>query len=250
MYMKHLKRFNEELNRETYLNAAKKLKDLGHNNRASNIQNWSKEKSNREYFNKWETLCEKYSKYGGINIGFKNGDISYLGCQKYYLCLKIDDENIIQNIETSKSKNSSDFEFQIALLGGLIPADKTTADTILEHVHNMYGSGVFNGLYICVNYKVENDRLSFSGLSITGTNKSIGTPYLEDRSSSFNFKKILKSCFNENSDYPNFNKKSSIHDDLFRILCQQLELTVDYNFTMERVVNDIQSYSTNLLYKN
>ena len=70
--MKYLKRFNEELNSQTYLSASRKLRKMGNPSsirRADALKDWAGEVELKEYYKLWEDEVTKYWKTVQKNIG-------------------------------------------------------------------------------------------------------------------------------------------------------------------------------------
>jgi hypothetical protein len=79
--MKYLRKFNEELNRETYLSAASKLKDKGHKKRSKSLKKYAKSIIESDPI-EIAKICEKYGiKNYTINNGLVDvdGDVDVSG---------------------------------------------------------------------------------------------------------------------------------------------------------------------------
>ena len=254
--MKFLKKFNEELEPWTYQRAAAKLKKLGHERRAKSLEEWGKQVRNIESLKKWEDNREKFSKWGKATIKFLNNQFNKItGDLKqevfrgdFYLVFHFDDVAHLENIETG-----GDFNFSIQLSVGLVPVDNETLELCLKHFpDNDFWNGFFWGLWARVQYKVEKERLHFVKVTYNPYDESLTLePHFVDRKGALTFKKGLMACFDENDEYPSgYDNDPFIYDVMFRTLCQKLELSADYNFYLDRVMNDIKGYSHNYFFKD
>ena len=72
LFMKYLKRFNEELRPRTYLSAAKKLTAIGHTDRAKELKDWAEETEKREEIAKWKDRLQDYGLFGTYKMNIVN----------------------------------------------------------------------------------------------------------------------------------------------------------------------------------
>lgn len=250
--MKHLKKFNEELEPSTYLTASRKLKKLGHERRAKSLEDWGRSAEKRVSMEKWKKNIQEYSPWGKATFKFisKKSEI-FRG--DFYLILTFDDYAHLDSIPHLKETSKGYFSFSINFALGLIPADEETLQKCLSKFPdpNFY-NGFFWGNWVNLYYKVENDKLSFSGISYHPYDESQTLdPELVDRRGALTLKKSLIACLDENQDYPSNDTRYQImHDLVFRCVCQQCELLVDYGLDMEKMLNDVKGYSHNYLFKD
>ena len=73
--MKYLKKFNEELKPRTYLSAAKKLKAIGHTDRAKALEDWAEETEKRGEIVKWKDNLQDYALFGTYKIKPQRGKL-------------------------------------------------------------------------------------------------------------------------------------------------------------------------------
>lgn len=263
--MKHLKRFNEELKSTTYRKVAKKLQDLGHVNRAARVKEHEKFIENRLANEKWKKNIEEYSKWGKIKLRFddqivrtikdaRTGKISTTTPKKifegeFYILLNFDSFSA----EDNTSRQDGDFDFEIPFAIGLIPVDDEVKKLCEENFPDpdIY-NGFYWGLWVNIEYKVENERVIFKGLSICPYDEGLTlSPNIVDRRGALLLKKILKAAFDENQDYPSgYTDILNMHDKIFKLYCQDLEMLSDYDFSLDKVVKDIESVPHNTLFKD
>jgi hypothetical protein len=250
--MKHLKKFNEELEPSTYLTASRKLKKLGHERRSKSLEDWGRAAEKRVSMEKWKKKIQEYSPWGKSTFKFMLGKKEEFRGD-FYLILTFDDYAHFDSIPHMKETSKGYFSFNINFALGLIPADEETLQKCISKFPDPYfGNGFFWGNWVNINYKVENEKLSFSGVSYNPYDEGQAfSPELVDRRGALTLKKSLMDCLDEDVDYPSSdNRYQTMHDLVFRCICQQCELLVDYNLDMERMLNDVKGYSHNYFFKD
>jgi len=251
--MKHIKKFNEELSPHIYKNAAFKLKKMGHDRRANELEQYGETTSKRQETIKWKKNIDEYSKYGKIRLKFKVNKYNkneYEG--DFYFQLEFDDYVALESIGYAIENSKGYFDFSISFSVGIIPADEETKKICEQNMPEPeFSNGFFWGLWVYINYKVEDEKIQFSGISYSSYDQTLsGEPELADRKSAMTFKNVLKYCFDENSNYPSSHTSNpDMYDILFKKLCQELELLPNYNLSMDRILSDIKSFTVNKLYK-
>lgn len=250
--MKHLKKFNEELEPSTYLTASRKLKKLGHERRAKSLEDWGRAAEKRVSMEKWKKKIQEYSPWGKATFKFMLGKKEVFRGD-FYLIFTFDDYAHFDSIPYLKETSKGYFSFNINFALGLIPADEETLQKCISKFPDPYfGNGFFWGNWVNINYKVENEKLSFSGVSYNPYDEGQTlSSELVDRRGALTLKKSLMACLDEDVDYPSSdNRYQTMHDLVFRCICQQCELLVDYNLDMERMLNDVKGYSHNYFFKD
>ena len=250
--MKHLKKFNEELEPSTYLTASRKLKKLGHERRAKSLEDCGRAAEKRVSMEKWKKNIQEYSQWGKATFKFMLGNKEEFRGD-FYLILTFDDYAHFDSIPYMKETSKGYFNFNINFALGLIPADEETLQKCISKFPDPYfGNGFFWGNWVNIKYKVENEKLSFSGVSYNAYDEGQTlSPELVDRRGALTLKKSLMACLDEDVDYPSSDDRyQTMHDLVFRCICQQCELLVDYNLDMEKMLNDVKGYSHNHFFKD
>lgn len=250
--MKYLKKFNEELDPSTYLSASRKLKKLGHERRSKELEAWGKEAENRVSKEKWKKNIETYSPFGKATFKFMSGK-SEVFRGDFYLIFTFDDTLNHESIIDAKEESGGYFNFPIQFAVGLIPSDEETLKKCLSKFPEPYfENGFFWSNWVNIFYKVENEKLSFSKVSYDPYDEGQTlSPELVDRRGALTLKKSLMACLDEDVDYPSSDDRyHTMHDLVFRCICQQCEMLVDYNLDMEKMLNDVKEYSHNYFFKD
>jgi len=251
--MKHIKKFNEELSPRVYRSAAVKLKKMGHERRSKELEEHAETASKREEIIRWKKNIDEYSKYGKIKLRFKANKYNkkeYEG--DFYFQLLFNDDLAEDSIGSEKQKSKGYFDFSIPFFVSIIPVDIETKQLCDQNMPDSdFDNGFYWVLWLNIQYKVEDEKIKFNGIIYDTDDESLtGSVEFADRKSAVVFKKTLKYCFEELSDYPSDSTKTpDIYDLLYRTLCQELELLPEYNLSMEKIYNDINSFSINKLYK-
>lgn len=253
--MKYLKSFNEELSPRSYMSAAHKLGKMGHSKRADALKDWARETEGRESIISWKKKVEEYSEFGSVKLDFypdgpNNGVPNFSG--DFYLCFTFDEYGIEEAIEENKEKSDSDFEIPISFSIGIIPVDEENLKKCIKCLPDPdFSNGFFWAMWLSVRVSVVANKIT--SIKIT-TNEYDGNvslyPSIADRRSANVFRKYMISLFDENSHYPSgYTDYSAMYDKLNIFLTQKLELGIDYNFTMEKVHEEIKKYPINRIYQ-
>lgn len=248
--MKYLKKFNEELESETYLSAAEKLRKKGHLQRGRSLELHSthmKWKKMKEYFERWGA-CELYYK----NIYDKN-----IG-SNFYIGIDWEDESTLDSI-ASAIDGHDDGHISLYFYMMVIPAVSDSGRWCgLEGIsdrNDFFKSNGFYGQEISINYDFISGELKFKGIDLKESNNRISL----SRRAAVILKKQLLACFEEGGDYNtdyHYSKEGStskpneiMHDVIRDRLNDELDFSLEFNYTMKDIYNDIKNYSINDLYK-
>lgn len=256
--MRYLKRFNEELSPKLLKKASDKLKKLGHERRAGEMDKYRDIQMKKSELEKWKENVDKYSQYGKIKLrmskytsGSVKKGVELLTGEFYTYCI-FDDYVVMDSISYDKEQNKNNFNIPIPIMIGAIPIDEETLDLCDTKLPEKTSDGIFWALWISINYKVEMGELHFNGIKIAAYDQGLsGEVEVVDRRGIVLIKNLLKTFFSEDKEYPSgYTDIPNMYDKISQVLCQRLELGIDYNFTMERVLNDINSVTINSLYKD
>jgi hypothetical protein len=257
--MKYLKRFNEELKPRTYMNAAKKLTDLGHTDRANTLKDWANESEKREDMIKWKERVQEYSAFGTYKVNIVNPDLinppfgeKYTG--DFYLDINFDELAFEDNFEYEKEKDPNNINgVGIFFFIGLIP----TSEEVLKKCEEVmpdaeFGNGMFWGMSCGIDFKVENGQVILEKFTLEDYDENLsGNVSFADRASAGKFKNLLKSIFsNPDLNYPSgYTDADSIYQKLEQVILIQQGFSSDYGFELKNVADFINTQSPNTMYK-
>ena len=123
--MRYLKRFDEELNTQTYKNAAAGLNKLGHTKRANDLNVWAEVSKENEANKKMAAMVDMYSKHGVFNIDLGGSYGGVIG--NFYLFLGFDSYQNGENWQYWEEDGRFDGNnLWLTLDICLIPADEET----------------------------------------------------------------------------------------------------------------------------
>ncbi len=251
--MKHIKKFNEELNSSTYQSAASKLDAIRSNNvflgniidtrtRANNLRNHSKDMEFKKSFEESIFLSEKYSKYGEFDIYVLDGK------GKFNIYMELMLESTISDYEDNPTT------LNIGFMVNLIPSikndkiDKENAKKLAKQLSDTiginYDEGYFHLGWLDVKYRLEDSGSKFDKISLysESTNQRFN---FENRKSSFLFKKLICNFFEPTFDYPsNVNEDKSMYENIETDLIQNLDIESDYGLDMGKIKEDLKKLST------
>jgi hypothetical protein len=248
--MKYLKKFNEELESETYLSAAEKLRKKGHLQRGKSLELHSthmKWKKMKEYFERWGA-CELYYK----NIFDKNI------VSNFYIGIDWEDESTLDSIASTIDGHEDHISLYFSMMA--IPVDPKSLGGGREDISDRNDFFKSNGFYvgkeIAINYDFISGELKFKGIDLKESSHRISL----SRRAAVILKKQLLACFEEGGDYNtdyhyskegyHYSKPNEIMHDVIRDrLNDELDFSLKFNYTMKDIYNDIKNYSINDLYK-
>jgi hypothetical protein len=243
--MKYLKRFNEELNSQTYLRASYRRKKSAEQLTGRNKENalksvaelhdWAWKTELKESYKSWEEKVSIYSKYGKIT-GYVAGESI-----DFYYDITFDSMSFSDSFEDEKGKNSNEFSSSIPLMVWMIPTTKEDVDKCLETLPSDYfGSGAFQAFYINIDFKVENDEVKFTDL-VVYTEDEVGIELTPN--AGFKLKEMLVKLFSDKSlNYPSsVNNYETEYENIEATMCIENGMSVDYGFEIKDVADYIKT---------
>lgn len=260
--MKYIKKYNEELNKDTYYRAADILQQMGHTKRASNIYKHIDDvelKTKRDYWLKNIQRCKhngvlklrcnqyKTDPFSGFQGRYKSTLTGALELD-YYIAPHIDTYNL--RFDKEPDKHTGLRFIHIPILIYILPANE------IDQYDNevAYKNEILKSFTLQIEYKIEDEEVKFMG--VQHLDNDTKTTHKHDilavnRRSGVLLKNTLLSCFDEDQDQMSFwiFPQARIYDLIYRNLISKYELDIDYNLTMERILEDIKSISVNNFYK-
>jgi hypothetical protein len=251
--MKYLKKFNEELKPGTYFSAARKLKKLGHTDRASELEDWGYNVESRENLVKWRDNLQDYSPFGlfKVKISGKKGQ-QLVG--DFALFIQFDELAFEDSYEYLRQENGDNIKgLSIPMFIGVVP---TSEDLISKCEEVMpepeFGNGFYWGMFASIGFDIVNGKLVFTnfGLDSYDTGMS-GNVSFADRSSAGRFKMLLKNIFtNPDLNYPSgYTDQTNFYKKLEEVVLAGAGLSVDYGVDLSTFADYIMTISPNTLYK-
>lgn len=270
--MKHLKKFNEELNLNTYKRAATKLSSMGHRKRSANMMNWvdikQKEEDERkrlEEIEYWKKSISEYSKFGEFK--FEISDIPTQNrsskfepiVDNFYGSISFESDMFIDNaadeIEYAKSNPEKTSSMWFTLFMVAIPKTEDEYDkyqNIPSIKSAMWRGGIF-GLWISFKILIEGDLISIPRFEIYADDGQESRLNISDRATAGKIRNLLLGIFKGTIDYPvkyqTEGYPTNLHDYIETIVCNKSGLTSEYGLNMDHFVEAIQKVSANSLFK-
>ena len=251
--MKYLKKFNEELKPLTYRNAARKLKKMGHSDRASELEDWSVKKEGDINYIKWQKSIEEYAKFGTFKLNIeldhptKKGNIK----DDFYLDIVFDVDCFIDSLYDREGNGNR--TGSISFFVGIIPTTeelKKKCDEMLPEPD--MGNGFYWGMSIGLDFEIVNDEVNFTKFYIGNYDERIsGDVSLADRSSAGKLRNLLKKMFTD----PSLNYPSGRTDVEYRYqsfeqsILSEAGFSSDYGFRLEDAAEFLNTISPNTMYK-
>jgi len=253
--MRHLKRFNEELDPWTYRKAAKKIRAIVKDKPLYAKRRWAgnaevladeldKHSKNVELVSqleKWEKKVQDMSKFGEFEITLSNEEENeFTGTFYLEVCPNLED---LTEFWHDYEPENRDIEFPFAV--GLIPKNREDIQVIKDLFDLDFSNSFFWGFWIYVKYKVENSSLKFGGLTIypyEPENYSV----IINRKSANALKRLFVSLFDPSTSYPSgYTDITDFYDKIEVEIIQGLETSADYGLDMGRIKNDLQNLPSN-----
>lgn len=251
--MKYLKKFNEELRTGTYFSAARKLKKLGHTDRASELEDWGNKVESRENLVKWRDVLQDYSPFGlfKVKISGKKGQ-QLVG--DFALFIQFDELAFEDSYEYQRQGDVDNIKgLSIPMFIGLVP---TSEDLITKCEEVMpepeFGNGFYWGMFVSIGFDIVNGKLVFTNLGLdsydTGMSGDVG---FADRASAGRFKMLLKNIFsNPDLNYPSgYTDEQNSYRKLEQVILIQSSFSIDYGVDLSTFADYIMTISPNTLYK-
>lgn len=247
--MKYLRRFNEELNPSTYRNAAKKLRKLGHEPRAKELEQWSKKRQSDDNIERWKEEIDTYSKFGKFKLNIINPSTGEVLKEDFHLCLVMDRMAFHDDLDIIRDDKKGQFVFMV----GLIPATEEALKKCLSVLPDcdMEDNGFFWGMIFVLDFTIDN-VLKLNKFSIGGFDESTsGQVSFADRQSANRLKTLLKRMFSDpNLNYPSgYNDITNFYDMVVNIFGAEYGLSSDYGFEPEQVSKFMNTVRPNEIYK-
>lgn len=275
--MKHLKRFNEELNIYTYRKAAKKLAEIGHKKRSATMQSWIDikqkeldEKTRLDEIEHWRDSVSRFSPFGKLKfeISLPSGSRSKPFEQivdDFYGSFAFEPENFTDTVEyelkwkrdlpETDLKKNDPLTFWAQLFLVAIPTTRESYDkyqSIPAIKSSMWRGGIF-GMWISFKIQIAGDLISIQKVEIWEDDGQEIRLKIADRATAGKIRSLLLGIFKGTIDYPvKYQYKeypTNLHDLIETIVCNKSGLTSDYGLNMDHFVEAIQKISANSIFK-
>lgn len=239
--MRYLKRFNEELNSQTYLSAARKLQKMGHSDRSKQLKDWAIKTEHKENLVKWKRNIDEYSKFGEFKVNVKNPETGEILTGDFYLFINFDELQF-----------SDDPESGIAFFIGLIPKTEDLIDKYMELCDDSdFGNGFFWAKIFCLEYSIDDDQVKFEKWNLWDYDSEMnGEISFANRASANKFKTLMvKITTDPNLQFPSgYTDYIEMWDKLTSSILGDAGWASDYGFELQDIAKYIRTISPNLLY--
>lgn len=246
--MKYLKKFNEELNPRTYRSAAAKLLKQSPFNkeRAEDLNAWADKREMVEDSAKWEKMKQQCSKFGTYELHIEEDGVEFVG--KFHPYITFDRDGFLDEYEYNKEKGA-DFDMQLGLFLGSIPADQETLEKCIETMPDPdFNNGFFWTNNISILIYFENGSTKIHDIMIDEYDDSLtGSVSVTDRNSAQTLKTLLAKMFSDPSlGYPSgYNDFDSFYEMFEAKVLAEAGLSSDYGFSMEAIADFLKGVSAN-----
>lgn len=274
--MRHLRKFNEELNINTYRRTVNKLKDIGHKKRSANMQSWvdikqkeQEEKDRLLQIEKWKDSISKYSQFGKFKFEITDSTSTRKPearfepvVDDFYSTISLEsdmfNDNVEDAIEWSKNMVKNPGGSSSLYLSLFISAVPTTEEAYNKYQSippikgSMWGGGIF-GLWVSIKIEIDKDLISVTKFEIYTDDGQDTFLKIIDRATAGKIRNLLLAIFKGTIDYPvkypMDGYPTNLHDFIETVVCNRSGLTSDYGLNMDHFVEAIQKTSANSLFK-
>jgi hypothetical protein len=251
--MKYLKKFNEELKPGTYLSAARKLKKLGHLDRAQKLTDWADMAEKQESLIKWKDALQDYALFGTykLNIVSPKTGVKYVG--DFYLDINFDELAFEDSYEYEK-ENSDEIKDQgLLFFIGIIPTSEEGIKRCEEIMPAAeFGNGFYWGMTAELKYDIVGKSVKLTNFILDNYDTSLsGKVSFADRPSAGKFKKLMVDIFSKPElNYPSgYGDVEWMYQKLEQVILIRQSFSSDWGFTLEDAAKFISTISPNELYK-
>jgi len=273
--MKYIKKFNEELNPNTYMKVSKALKDLKHNKRADKLDKHAKIISQLNKLNDLVRDLKKYEPYGIFDAGSEQG--SKLK-EQFALKMWYDDWAFKESFEDYEKEYNSYFWIRVSI--GLLPVlEEGDEEHMRDYYSQMSGDvydgisyveklsemeeantigrvcqyfgqsefwGVFSGPSIYVKMIIENNKIVIKGIDVDEDSEDVLS--ILGRKSGIQFKNLLVKLFSsEKFDFPTEDGRN-LQQVIKYELCENTGFSSKYQFVFGEIGEFIKKESINKFY--
>ena len=246
--MKYLKKFNEELNPNTYRRAASKLKKMGGFNidRAKNLTDWAEKREADDSIIKWKKNIEEFSKFGKFKLNIAN---KFTG--DFYLYLNFSRDSFLD--EYAPVEEGGEYELRLGFFIGAIPVDEETRVKTLETViEDDFGNGFIWSNMLSIGLKIIPGSYEITDMALEDYDEELtGGVELADRASAGRLRSLLVSLFeNPNLNYPSgYNDHDYFYEMFESVILAGGGLSSDLGMTMEQLAEYIKKFPASELIK-
>jgi len=213
--MRHLKRFNEELEPSTYTRASKKLREMGHSNRAAQLDSWYIKRLKDEENKAIQRMRDTLSQTPPFRMKFfrdrwNNGRV--LAAEPYfegnfYLDLLYESDWMYDSEDFLEyeldDKNQIQFPFSI----GLMPADEETQEKFNGQEFEYVWRNMIWPIYLYIRLNDSKTTVKEGNSKVFWEEREDGTILFADRREAMKFKRLLFESINSDNQFGKQFKK-------------------------------------------
>ena len=207
--MRHLKRFNEELEPSTYTKASKKLREMGHSNRAAQLDSWSIKRRQDEENKAIQRMKDALSQTPSFRMKFfrdrwNNGRV--LATEPYfegnfYLDLLYESDWMYDSEDFLEyeldDKNQIQFPFSV----GLMPADEETQEKFNGQEFEYVWRNMIWPIYLYIRLNDSKTTVKEGNSKVFWEEREDGTILFADRREAMKFKRFLFESINSDNKF-------------------------------------------------
>ena len=205
--MKHLKRFNEELQPYTYTQASKKLREIGHTNRASRLEEWAAKRRKDDENKAIQQMKEELSQTPSFRMKFfrdrwNNGRV--LATEPYlegnfYLDLLYESDWMSDSEDFYEYELDDKSRIQFPFSVGLMPADEETQEKFNGQEFEYVWRNMIWPIYLYIRLNDNKTTVKEGNSKVFWEEREDGTILFADRREAMKFKRFLFESINSDN---------------------------------------------------
>jgi hypothetical protein len=274
--MKYIKKFNEELDANTYRKASKALSALKHTKRANKLEKHAKIISQLNKLNDLVKDLKKYTPYGifdaGSNVGsklkeqfalkmwyddwtltdtfddYERGDSTVFCVRVSIGFLPILEEGNEEHIRDYYSQMNGDVYGDDALYDELGEMEDTKIGRICQYFDQYEFLGAFNGPSIYVKMAIENDKIIIKGIDVDDDSEDVLN--ILGRKSGVQLKNLLVKLFSNETFYFPTHNNQNLQQVIKYELCEKTGFSTKYQFSFGEIGEFIKKTGINEFYNS
>jgi hypothetical protein len=266
--MKYIKKFNE-LKSNTYERAAKKLRQIGHGNRAKkmedHIEHVKEIERSKEFdlsMEKWKKNVEEYSKYGTFKFSIKadtsensryKSYTNIIESNEFYISIGFISDMFEDSIHRIDPKPG--YTEHVTMWIGLIPTSEEQIHRVIGTLKsNKLSPDFYNGFFFSnwIGFKIEfeEDTIKVVNFGIDPYDEGQnGEPNPSDRRTAGKLKNLLVDILSNKIEYKNGDSDNTIFQDMEDLVCNKSGFSGDYGLSMSQFSDYMKKVNPNSLFK-
>lgn len=250
--MKHLKRFNEELEPYTYTQASKKLRDIGHSNRASRLEEWADKRRKDEEIKALREDRERLAKTPAFKMKLFSdkwnrekrqrdyADVPYLE-GNFFIDIYYESDWMYDGEEYFEFEKDDKYQIQFPFSIGLMPADEETQEKFDKEKWESVWRNKIWPVYFYIRLNDNKTNVKDGNSKVFWEEREDGTILFSDRREAIKFKRFVSESFNVSSDNQFGKACKDVENDIEKMI-DKFNNREQYYLQQVKILNGVPQY--------